>query len=49
LYFAVDGRQYVAGSTGNAGTASGFLRLTPERQPSVGKHLFVFVLPERKK
>ena len=35
--------------TGNAGTASSFLRLTPELQPSVGNNLFVFALPERKK
>lgn len=49
ISFAVDGRQYVAVSTGNAGTASGFLRLTPELQPSVGNNLFVFALPERKK
>ena len=49
ISFAVDGRQYVAVSTGNAGTASSFLRLTPELQPSVGNNLFIFALPERKK
>jgi hypothetical protein len=36
----------VAVSTGNAGTASSFLRLTPELQPSVGNNLFGFALPE---
>jgi outer membrane protein assembly factor BamB len=45
ISFAVDGRQYVAVSTGNAASASGFLRLTPELQPSVGNNLFVFALP----
>ena len=48
ISFAVDGRQYVAVSTGNASTASGFLRLTAELQPSAGNNLFVFALPERK-
>ena len=47
ISFAVDGRQYVAVSTGNAGTASGFIRLTPEIRPSAGNNLFVFALPER--
>ena len=45
ISFAVDGRQYVAVSTGNAGTASGFIRLTPEIRPSAGNNLFVFALP----
>tara|TARA_B100001971_G_scaffold204698_1_gene221165 strand:- start:2524 stop:4281 length:1758 start_codon:yes stop_codon:yes gene_type:complete len=47
ISFAVDGRQYVAVSTGNAATASGFIRLTPEIRPSAGNNLFVFALPER--
>ena len=47
ISFAVDGRQYVAVSTGNAGTASGFIRLTPKIRPSAGNNLFVFALPER--
>ena len=47
ISFAVNGRQYVAVSTGNAGTASGFIRLTPEIRPSAGNNLFVFALPER--
>ena len=47
ISFAVDGRQYVAVSTGSAATASGFIRLTPEIRPSAGNNLFVFALPER--
>ncbi len=46
ITYAVDGRQYVAVSTGTAGTASGFIRLTPELRPSAGNNLFVFALPE---
>ena len=42
ITYAVDGRQYVAVSTGTAGTASGFIRLTPEISPSAGNNLFVF-------
>ena len=45
ITYAVDGRQYVAVSTGTAGTASGFMRLTPELRPSAGNNLFVFALP----
>ncbi|MCY4078317.1 MAG: PQQ-binding-like beta-propeller repeat protein, partial [Acidobacteria bacterium] len=45
ITYAVDGRQYVAVSTGTAGTASGFIRLTPELRPSAGNNLFVFGLP----
>ena len=45
ITYAVDGRQYVAVSTGTSGTASGFTRLTPELRPSVGNNLFVFALP----
>ena len=46
IAYAVDGRQYVAVSTGTSGTASGFTRLTPELRPSAGNNLFVFALPE---
>ena len=46
ITYAVDGRQYVAVSTGTAGTASGFIGLTPEIRPSAGNNLFVFALPE---
>ena len=45
ITYAVDGRQYVAVSTGTAGTASGFSALTPELRPSNGNNLFVFALP----
>ena len=45
ISYAVGGRQYVAVSTGSAGTASGFLGLTPELRPSAGNNLFVFALP----
>ena len=47
ITYAVEGRQYVAVSTGSAGTASGFLGLTPELRPSAGNNLFVFALPDR--
>ncbi len=43
--YAVDGRQYVAVSTGTAGTSSAFTRLTPELRASAGNTLFVFALP----
>ena len=43
--YAVDGRQYVAASTGTAGTTSAQIRLTPELRPSTGNNLFVFALP----
>ena len=46
ITFAVDGQQYVAVSTGMAGTAAGFLSLTPEVRPSTGNNLFVFALPD---
>ncbi len=46
ITYAVDGRQYIAVSTGTAGTASGFMRLTPELRPSAGNNPFVFALPE---
>ena len=43
--YAVDGRQYVAASTGNTGTTNAQIRLTPELRPSAGNTLFVFALP----
>ena len=46
ISYAVDGRQYVAVSTGSAATASGFVGLTPELRPSAGNTLFVFALPD---
>ena len=45
ITYAVDGRQYVAVSTGTAGTPLGMLRLTPELHPSMGNNMFVFALP----
>jgi alcohol dehydrogenase (cytochrome c) len=43
--FAVNGKQYVAVSTGSSLTAMGANRLTPELSPSLGNNLFVFALP----
>ena len=45
ITFALDGRQYVAVSTGTAANASINLRMTPELRPSFGNNLFVFALP----
>ena len=47
ITFAVNGRQYVAASTGVGGNPLAFLALTPELRPSFGNNLFVFALPER--
>ena len=44
--FAVNGKQYVAVSTGSSLTAMGANRLTPELSPSLGNNLFVFALPD---
>ena len=46
ITFAVDGRQYIAVSTGNSLTTTSFNRLTPEVRPSNGNNLFVFALPD---
>ena len=43
--YAVDGRQYVAVSTGRSLNTSGLRRLTPDLRPSDGNTLFVFALP----
>ncbi len=45
ITFAVNGRQYVAASTGAGGNPLAFLALTPELRPSFGNNLFVFALP----
>ena len=45
ITYAVDGRQYVAVSTGSSLTSGAFNRLTPELRPSDGNTLFVFALP----
>ena len=42
ITYAVDGRQYVAVSTGSGR----FLELTPELRPSANNNLFIFALPE---
>ena len=44
ITFAVDGRQYVAVSTGSSRTLVYFAPLTPELRPSMGNNLFVFAL-----
>ncbi len=46
ISFAVDGRQYVAVSTGSSITTGAFRGLTPELRPASGNNLFVFALPE---
>ena len=46
ITFAVNGRQYVAVSTGSSRTLVYFAPLTPELRPSMGNNLFVFALPE---
>jgi alcohol dehydrogenase (cytochrome c) len=43
ITYAVDGRQYVAVSTG----FGRFLELTPELRPSANNNLFIFALPDR--
>ena len=43
ITYAVDGRQYVAVSTGTPR----FIDLTPELRPSLGNNLFVFALGDR--
>ena len=43
--YAVDGRQYVAASTGSSLSSRDNMRLTPELRPSSGNNLFVFALP----
>ena len=46
ISYAVDGRQYVAVSTGVSGNSQAFSVLTPELRPSLGNNLFVFALPD---
>ena len=46
ITYAVDGRQYVAASTGATGTTNAQIRLTPELRPSTGNNLFIFALPD---
>ena len=46
ISYAVDGRQYVAVSTGVSANSQAFSVLTPELRPSMGNNLFVFALPD---
>ena len=48
ITFAVEGKQYVAVSTGNTLLTSGIARLTPELKPGSANNIFVFTLPERR-
>jgi alcohol dehydrogenase (cytochrome c) len=43
--FAVDGKQYVAVTTGNSLVSGSVNRLTPELRPSAAANVFVFALP----
>ena len=45
ISYMVDGKQYVAVSTGTSLATAGIGRLTPEIRPSAGNNLFVFALP----
>jgi PQQ-dependent dehydrogenase (methanol/ethanol family) len=44
--YAVDGRQYIAVSTGGSGHAFGLAQLTPELRTGSDNQLYVFALPE---
>jgi alcohol dehydrogenase (cytochrome c) len=45
IAYNVDGKEYIAVSTGNSLVSGGTLNLTPELKPSVLNQLFVFSLP----
>jgi alcohol dehydrogenase (cytochrome c) len=45
ISFAVDGKQYVAVTTGNSLVSNSTNRLTPELKPSAASNVFVFALP----
>ena len=45
ITYAVDGKQFVAVSTGSSLSSRDNMRLTPELRPSTGNNLFVFALP----
>ena len=45
IVFSVNGRQYIAASTGASLATGGLNRLTPELRPAAGNNLFVFALP----
>jgi len=46
ITYAVDGKQYVAVSTGGSGLAFGLARLAPELRVGSGNQLYVFKLPD---
>ncbi len=46
IIYAIEGRQYVAVSTGNSSAVAYFAPLTPELRPGMGNNLFVFALPD---
>ena len=45
ITYAVDGRQYVAASTGTSLSSRDNMRLTPELRPTGANNIFVFALP----
>jgi len=45
ITYSVNGKQYVAVSTGNSLVSSGLNTLTPELHPSNASNVFVFALP----
>jgi alcohol dehydrogenase (cytochrome c) len=45
ITFAVNGKQYVAVSTGPSLVAGATLRMTPELKPADANNIFVFALP----
>jgi alcohol dehydrogenase (cytochrome c) len=45
ISFAVNGKQYVAVTTGASLVANSALRLTPELKPGNAANIFVFALP----
>jgi hypothetical protein len=45
ITFAVNGKQYVAVSTGPSLVAGAVMTLTPELKPGSGSQMFVFALP----
>ncbi len=46
IAFAVNGKQFIAVSTGSSLTSSGLMTLTPELHPSASNAVFVFSLPD---
>jgi alcohol dehydrogenase (cytochrome c) len=46
ISFAVEGKQYIAVSTGSSVTTAGHRLLFPELRAGVENHLYVFALPD---